>query len=299
MIRYVVHFNRFIVSCFHFNSIAFLLDNHYKINAHSIITKTQTLKPQVRQDIVSTFLASHAASQKDERRRPSQYSPSDIERASCGYVGLKNFGCTCYFNSLMQQFFMMPVFRDAILTLEHENDEEENGKEDEEEERKAKRRRLKLVAQDTNDEKKESKTALIRELKLMFAHLKLSRRKYYVPKGFISLKQGRESLLKTVEQQDVDEFFRILMDRLEKELKYTSKPDFLTQFFGGVLINQIIPQGCPRDHRIEREENFYALQLGVKNKPSILHSLESYVFVSYHSRTKITSHKSYIQIRRR
>ena len=116
----------------------------------------------------------------------------------------------------------------------------------------------------------------------MFAHLKLSRRKYYVPKGFISLKQGREPLLKTVEQQDVDEFFRILMDRLEKELKYTSKPDFLTQFFGGVLINQIIPQGCPRDHRIEREENFYALQLGVKNKPSILHSLESYVLYYSH-----------------
>ena len=181
---------------------------------------------------------------------------------------------------------MMPVFRDAILTLEHEDEEEEEEeeKEDEEEERKEKRRRLKLVAQVKKDEnkEKESKTALIRELKLMFAHLKLSRRKYYVPKGFISLKQGREPLLKTVEQQDVDEFFRILMDRLEKELKYTSKPDFLTQFFGGVLINQIIPQGCPRDHRIEREENFYALQLGVKNKPSILHSLESYVLYYSH-----------------
>ena len=104
----------------------------------------------------------------------------------------------------------MPVFRDAILTLEHEDDdEEEEEKEDEEEERKEKRRRLKLVAQIKKDEnkEKESKTALIRELKLMFAHLKLSRRKYYVPKGFISLKQGREPLLKTVEQQDVDEFF--------------------------------------------------------------------------------------------
>ena len=216
----------------------------------------------------------------------------------------------------MQQFFMMPVFRDAILTLQHEEEEEEekqqNKKKDEEEEeeeerRKEKRRRLKKIenAQVKNEMiKEESKTALIRELKLMFAHLKFSRRKFYVPNGFIKLQQGREPLLKTVEQQDVDEFFRILMDRLEKELKYTSKPDFLAQFFGGVLINQIIPQGCPRDHRIEREENFYALQLEVKNKPSILHSLESYVAVSrthyspiynslaqhsHHTRTQICS----------
>ena len=182
----------------------------------------------------------------------------------------------------MQQFFMMPVFRDAILTLKRDGDEDEmdGDKEEDTTKRSDKRRRLKLVVGSGDKEKKkESKTALIRELKLMFAHLKLSQQKFYVPDGFVKLQQGSEPLLKTVEQQDVDEFFRILMDRLETELKYTSQPEFLKHFFGGVLINQIIPQGCPRSHRIEREENFYALQLEVKNKPSILHSLESYVVV--------------------
>lgn len=225
-------------------------------------------------------------------RRLWHYSPNDNERASCGYVGLKNFGCTCYFNSLMQQFFMMPVFRDAILTIRPKEEEEEEGdedmKEEEEEEgegtidnseeKKAKRRRLNLA--DINKEKKkrqEEDMSLIREFKLMFAYLKLSHQKFYIPDGFCKLMIGQEPLLKTVEQQDVDEFFRILMDRLENELKYTSKPNFLNQFFGGVLINQIIPQGCPRSHRIEREEKFYALQLEVKNKASILHSLEAYV----------------------
>lgn len=36
-------------------------------------------------------------------------------RSSSGYVGLKNFGCTCYMNALMQQLFMMPDFRKGIL----------------------------------------------------------------------------------------------------------------------------------------------------------------------------------------
>ncbi|KAJ1479241.1 hypothetical protein T484DRAFT_1814998, partial [Baffinella frigidus] len=30
-------------------------------------------------------------------------------------VGLKNIGNTCYFNSLLQTYFAIPQFRDAIL----------------------------------------------------------------------------------------------------------------------------------------------------------------------------------------
>ena len=33
-----------------------------------------------------------------------------------GYVGLKNQGATCYMNSLLQQLFMVPTFRDGLLT---------------------------------------------------------------------------------------------------------------------------------------------------------------------------------------
>lgn len=34
-----------------------------------------------------------------------------------GYVGLKNQGCTCYMNSLMQQLFMMPKFRQGKIKI--------------------------------------------------------------------------------------------------------------------------------------------------------------------------------------
>lgn len=39
-------------------------------------------------------------------------------RSATGYVGLKNFSCTCYMNSLIQQLFMIPSLRKGILESE-------------------------------------------------------------------------------------------------------------------------------------------------------------------------------------
>jgi uncharacterized UBP type Zn finger protein len=42
-----------------------------------------------------------------------------IKQAS-GYAGLKNFGCTCYMNSLLQQLYMNPYLRKQILDIQFE-----------------------------------------------------------------------------------------------------------------------------------------------------------------------------------
>jgi ubiquitin C-terminal hydrolase len=36
-------------------------------------------------------------------------------RSDTGHVGLKNLGCICYMNAMVQQFFMTPTFRFALL----------------------------------------------------------------------------------------------------------------------------------------------------------------------------------------
>lgn len=43
------------------------------------------------------------------------------EKSATGFVGLKNIGCICYMNSIMQQLFMIPSFRKAILEVQDKN----------------------------------------------------------------------------------------------------------------------------------------------------------------------------------
>jgi len=45
------------------------------------------------------------------------------EKSSTGYVGLKNLGCICYMNSLNQQLFMIPGFRNDILSISDPNND--------------------------------------------------------------------------------------------------------------------------------------------------------------------------------
>jgi len=47
-------------------------------------------------------------------------------RSATGYVGLKNFGCTCYMNALMQQLFMIPDLRAGILEADINDSDLEN-----------------------------------------------------------------------------------------------------------------------------------------------------------------------------
>ena len=47
-------------------------------------------------------------------------------RSSTGYVGLKNFACTCYMNSLIQQLFMIPDLRKGILQSDIDDPYPEN-----------------------------------------------------------------------------------------------------------------------------------------------------------------------------
>jgi len=41
--------------------------------------------------------------------------PNFAKKAECGFVGLKNQGCTCYMNALLQQLYMVPLIREGLL----------------------------------------------------------------------------------------------------------------------------------------------------------------------------------------
>jgi ubiquitin carboxyl-terminal hydrolase 9/24 len=146
--------------------------------------------------------------------------PLTAERAKTGYVGLKNLGCTCYMNSLLQQFFMISEFRDTILEIEDSSPSTNPP-----------------IAKHEN---------LLYQLKLVFGSLKISQRQYYDPRLFCySYKDYEGNPINVLEQMDVDEFFNNIMDKLEGLIKTNKNSGIIKRVFGGVLSNELICKGCP------------------------------------------------------
>jgi ubiquitin carboxyl-terminal hydrolase 9/24 len=83
---------------------------------------------------------------------------SDIGlKQASGYVGLKNFGCTCYMNSLLQQLFMTPALKREFLAVTFPADYDQEQLDDN----------------------------LLYQLQSVFANLQESEKSYFVPKGLV------------------------------------------------------------------------------------------------------------------
>lgn len=184
-----------------------------------------------------------AVLKRDRRRSIFSYDPSEFDRAECGFVGLLNQGATCYMNSLMQQFFMIPQFRYSILSLV-----------------------------DTDENKAES---LLWQFQLLLSTLLASERKFYDTRPFFGAYKDNGEAVNTSLQMDADEFFNMFLDKLEWAIKNSPDANCIQDIFGGKLIHQIISKECA--HTSSREENFMTLSLEVKNKKSITESLELFI----------------------
>ena len=95
------------------------------------------------------------------------------------YVGLKNMTSTCYLNSIIQQLYMIPTFRETIIKIDNP-----------------------------------SKNNILYELQLLFSALKIYENPYYDPKSFVIANN-----LSFTEQMDAYEFYGILIDKIEKDIK--------------------------------------------------------------------------------
>lgn len=189
-------------------------------------------------DLVLRYLHefNHNPSWRTNKDQDWNISMMDSEKSSTGYVGLKNLGCICYMNSLFQQLFMIGSLRTDLLSV--------------------------------HDQSADKDESMLYQLQLLFAGLLKSEKQCVSPKGFChAFKDWEGNPTNVLEQMDVEEFFNMLMDRIETAIKGTPKQNTVQQHFGGNFASEMICKGCP--HKYERSEPFLSLSISVKNQKSI------------------------------
>ncbi|KAG8763667.1 hypothetical protein FRC11_014280 [Ceratobasidium sp. 423] len=159
-----------------------------------------------------------------------------------GFVGLKNQGATCYMNSLLQSLYCTRYFRRAVYQIP------------------------------TEDDIPSESVALA--LQRVFYHLQTSDQ----PVGTTELTKsfGWKSL-DSFMQHDVQEFNRVLQDKLESKMKGTPAEGAINKLFLGKMKSYI---KCVNvDFESSRVEDFYDIQLNVKGMPNLYESFKDYVAV--------------------
>ena len=178
------------------------------------------------------------------------YNQPDTPRGrSEGYVGLKNLGCICYMNSIMQQLYMVPTFRYAILQSDDHKPIETSSSFDDN---------------------------LLHQLQRMYTFLLLSEKEYYNPKLFcLAYRDIDGNPTNVVVQQDSQEFLNAFCDKIEAHLKETEFKYIINDVFCGRTCSQVICDTCL--HVSHRFEDFYDLTLEVKNINNLNESLDKMV----------------------
>ena len=165
------------------------------------------------------------------------------------HVGLKNLGCICYMNSIMQQMYMVPTFRFAIMS----SDDKETPK----------------INHGIDDN-------VLHQLQKMYTYLFFSEKEYYNPKEFCySFKDFDGNPTNTMVQQDSQEFLNAFCDKIENSLKNTNLKYIINNVFVGRTCSQVICDAC--GNVSNRFEDFYNLTLEVANMKTLNDSLNKLI----------------------
>ncbi|EGD83160.1 ubiquitin carboxyl-terminal hydrolase [Salpingoeca rosetta] len=163
-------------------------------------------------------------------------------KKTTGMVGLANQGATCYMNSLLQALYHTPALRRAVYTMPTANDSADTG-----------------VA-----------------LALQRVFYRLQTQDHEVSTTELTKSFGwdtRDAFM----QHDVQEFSRVLMDNLEEKMKGTPVEETVKKLFAGRMKSYV--RCINVDFESSREEDFYDIQLNVKDIASLQDSFKDYVNV--------------------
>ena len=181
----------------------------------------------------------------------SEYNPLEKSRSLNQYVGLKNLSSICYMNSVLQQFFMIPLFRNAILSLKIPKDLDEN---------------------------KEDNDNLLFQLIRMFYYLNYSDKGEYNPKNFVfSFKDYEGNPTRIDIQCDAQEFLSRFIEKVEECLKNDKQQFLCNNILGGTTLQQVKCTNPECGNISERKENINFLSVDIKNVGNVVQCLNKFI----------------------
>ena len=176
-----------------------------------------------------------------------------VRRPQIGYLGLRNQGATCYMNSLLQQLYMNPSFKNFVLSIRD-------------------------CPKTRNAEADEPDYDTVHQLQRLFAQLQESFGTYVDTLPFCKTVRDFCGMPIVLSQQmDANEFYNTLFDKIEnvaKTLPCGVKP--LKDNFQLTSVTQIV---CEEDeeHVSEANEPCYTISVDIKNKKNIRDAIETYI----------------------
>jgi hypothetical protein len=142
-------------------------------------------------------------------------------KSPTGYCGLINPGCICYMISCLQQFYMVPSFRQAILKLNFNNS-----------------------TSSTASGFKDDSDSFLFQLYKMFAYLQESVLYAYDLSDFCNaFKDFEGNPINIALQQDASEFITNFFQQLENDTIGTLHENILKETFGGTFSNELLAEG--------------------------------------------------------